>query len=45
MASKCRTILASEWEHHKETITRLYSEKPLTDVIAEMEREHGFRAR
>ena len=43
--SKCRKIPASEWERHKQTITRLYSEKPLTDVIAEMEMEHGFKAR
>lgn len=42
--SKFRKIQASEWEHHKQTITKLYSEMPLTDVIAEMEMKHGFKA-
>lgn len=45
MASRRQRIPPEEWERHKQTITRLYSEKPLKDVIVEMERNYGFVAR
>ena len=45
MTPKSQTIAPEEWERHRQTITRLYSEKPLKDVMEEMESNHGFKAR
>ncbi|KAI1124194.1 ankyrin repeat-containing domain protein [Nemania abortiva] len=44
MAAQARTIPAEEWECYGQTITSLYSKKPLKDVRVEMERHHGFKA-
>jgi hypothetical protein len=35
---------SKEWERHKNEIRRLYEKKPLKDVRAILERNHGFRA-
>lgn len=47
MGSTTRKITTSEWEHHKDTIVELYltCNKPLKDVRAEMQHQHGFDAR
>ena len=45
MTPKSQTIAPEEWERYRQTITGLYSEKPLKDVMIEMERKHGFKAR
>ncbi|KIM96184.1 hypothetical protein OIDMADRAFT_33566 [Oidiodendron maius Zn] len=44
MTPKSQTIAPEEWELYRQTITRLYSEKPLKDVMIEMESKHGFKA-
>jgi hypothetical protein len=44
-ATKWRTS-EEDWEHHRARIRQLYldEDRPLKEVIAIMQREHGFKA-
>jgi len=44
MASRSRAIPAKEWERHKETITGLFAQEHLAEVIEEMKRKYNFDA-